>query len=258
LREFAKGRKGDKGSNEYTNVAPSVVKNVIVSIPILPNGDFDIEAQREIVEMYHVVADLKTKAKEYEQKLKELTITFEDDETGNKKDALIIDVFDLPSIKGVTKEFIERHKGNIPVYGGKRFEEPVGFIADNLTNVKYFQNCLAWNRNGTVGYVFFHKHEFTTTDDHRPMLLKKAYKNNIDLEYARYAIENILLQKFSWNDKAGKDKVEKIAILIPILSNGDFDLLAQQAIAEKYNKIEEIKTLLSYELKKIRDFSLAT
>jgi type I restriction enzyme M protein len=252
------GMKEKYGFNHAFKASKNNMKIVTLYIPVLPNGEFDLEAQKEIVEMHHVVADLKTKTKEYEQTLKKLIITFEDDETRNKKEVLIRDIFDLPSIKGVTKEFIERHKGNIPVYGGKQFEEPVGYIAGNLANVKYFDNCLAWNRNGTAGYVFFHKHEFTTTDDHRPMLLKKAYKNNIDLEYARYAIENILLQKFSWNDKAGKDKVEKIAILIPILSNGEFDLLAQQAIAEKYNKIEEIKSLLSSELKKIRDFSLAT
>lgn len=46
-------------------------------------------------------------------------------------------------------------------------------------------------------------------------------------------------------------------VTVPILPNGDFDLETQQAIAEKYNKIEEIKILLSSELKKIRDFSLA-
>lgn len=158
------------------------------------------------------------------------------------KKVLIKDVFELPPIKGVTKEFIEKNKGNIPVYGGKQFEEPVGYISNNLAGIKYFNNCLAWNRNGTTGYVFFHKHKFTTTDDHRPMLLKKAYENHIDLEYVRFAIENILLRKFSWNDKAGKEKVEKIFISIPSLPNGKFDIEAQQAVVERYNVINDLKT----------------
>lgn len=231
------------------------MKQITIDIPVIENGDFDLEVQQETIEKYNVVAELKAKAKEYEQTLKELVITIEDDITKNK-DVLINDIFELPSIKGVTKGFIEKNKGHIPVYGGKQFEEPIGYIADSLTNVKYFNNCLAWNRNGTAGYVFLHNHVFTTTDDHRPMLLKKAYETTISLEYARFVIENVLLQKFSWSDKAGKEKVGKISIPIPILPNGKFDFETQRAIAGKYNKIEEIKSLLSAELKKINDFSL--
>lgn len=228
---------------------------VTVEIPVSVSGDFDVLTQQEIIERHNVVTDIKTKAKEYERTLKELTITVEDD-LSQCKEVLIGDIFELPSIKGVTKEFIQKNKGEIPVYGGKQLEEPIGYISQNLDNVKYFNNCLAWNRNGTTGYVFFHKHEFTTTDDHRPMFLKKEYENNINLEYARISIENILLQRFSWNDKAGKDKVEKIAISIPTHPNGDFDLEAQQYIADKYKKIEEIKALLSSELKRIIDFHI--
>jgi type I restriction enzyme M protein len=171
----------------------------------------------------------------------------------NFQEVAIGSIFNLPSIKGVTKAFIDKNKGNVPVYGGKQFEEPVGFILDNLPNVKYFENCLAWNRNGTTGFVFFHQGIFSTTDDHRPMFLKKEFEKQIDLEFARFTIEKVLLQNFSWNDKAGKEKVEKITILIPMLPNGDFDIVAQRAIAEKHKKIDEIKGLLSLELKKIQD-----
>lgn len=157
------------------------------------------------------------------------------------KEVTIGSVFELPSIKGVTKAFVEKNKGDIPVYGGKQFEDPIGYILDALPNVKYFYNCLAWNRNGTTGYVFFHKHRFTTTDDHRPMILRKIYENQIDLEYARFVIENILLQKFSWNDKAGREKVEKIIISIPCFSDGSFDIDAQQEIIKKYNTLNDLK-----------------
>jgi hypothetical protein len=34
--------------------------------------------------------------------------------------------------------------------------------------------------------------------------------------------------------------------------NGDFDLVAQQEISEKYRKIEEIKKMISVELDKIK------
>lgn len=158
------------------------------------------------------------------------------------KEILIGELFELPSIKGVTKGYIEKNKGNIPVYGGKIFEEPIGFIADNLEKVKYFENCLAWNREGSVGYVFWHKHKFTTNDHHRPLKLKDEYLSKIDLEYVRNKIQETLLsQGFKWSQTASKEKVNKIAILIPVDSKGEFSLEAQQEAVEKLNVIAELK-----------------
>lgn len=158
------------------------------------------------------------------------------------KEVLISDVFDLPSIKGVTKQFIDNNKGDIPVYGGKIFEEAIGYIADDLPNVKYFENCLAWNREGSVGYVFWHKHKFTTNDHHRPLKLKDDFLSTLDLDYLRYEIQDTLLkQGFKWSQTASKEKVEKITIRIPALSNGDFDIEAQRSIIEKYNIVNDLK-----------------
>lgn len=158
------------------------------------------------------------------------------------KEVLIGDIFELPAIKGVTKGFIENNKGNIPVYGGKIFEEPIGYIAEDLTNVKYFENCLAWNREGSVGYVFWHKHKFTTNDHHRPLELKDEFLFKLDLEYLRYEIQKTLLkQGFKWSQTASKEKVKKITISIPILLNGNFDLETQQKIVEKLNVVADLK-----------------
>lgn len=160
----------------------------------------------------------------------------------NFKEVNISDIFDLPAIKGVTKTFIQKYKGDIPVYGGKINEEPIGYISDNLSNVKYFENCLAWNREGSVGYVFWHKHKFTTNDHHRPLFVKDKYKTSIDLSFARYELQNTLMnQGFKWSQTASKEKVEKLTFKIPTLPNGGFDIEAQQNIVEKYNIINDLK-----------------
>ena len=44
----------------------------------------------------------------------------------------LIELFTFPSINGLTEEFIRKHPGVIPVYGGKMTETPVGYIDDNL------------------------------------------------------------------------------------------------------------------------------
>ena len=126
------------------------------------------------------------------------------------------DFFTFPSIKGITEHFIITHPGKTPVYGGRINEWPVGFVADNLKSVKYFENCLAWNREGSIGYVFYHKHKFTTNDHHRPMILKNEYNGLLNLDYARIQIEMTLLsQGFSWGKTASKQKIGDICIDIP-------------------------------------------
>lgn len=117
-------------------------------------------------------------------------------------------LFHFPEIKGLTEKFIRSHSGEIPVYGGRQTESPVGMVADNLEGVRYFENCLAWNREGSVGYVFFHKHRFTTNDHHRPMLLKEEYIGQICLEYVRKVLQQIILSSdlFEWSKTASKEK----------------------------------------------------
>lgn len=159
----------------------------------------------------------------------------------NYKNFLISDIFDLVPIKGLTKSFINKNQGTIPVYGGKTNEIAIGYISDNLKSVKYFENCLAWNREGSVGYVFWHKHKFTTNDHHRPMILKTEYKGLVNLEYARNKIEEVLLsQGFKWSQTASKEKVAKLIFQLP-MKNNHIDLSIQDNIAEKYNLIRNFR-----------------
>lgn len=60
LRGLAKGRKGDKGKNEFTKVPSSLLKTVSVKIPIKENGEFDLEKQNEIAEQYASIENIKS------------------------------------------------------------------------------------------------------------------------------------------------------------------------------------------------------
>nr|WP_308743539.1 N-6 DNA methylase [uncultured Anaerocolumna sp.] len=156
--------------------------------------------------------------------------------------------FVFPEIKGLTEKFIRNNSGMIPIYGGRQMEEAVGHIADKLAGVKYFENCLAWNREGSVGYVFYHNHKFTTNDHHRPMVLKEEFKEIINLKYVRMMLEKTLLESddFEWSKTASKEKVKKIKIAFPVDKDGNPDYEEQQRIAlraESYDKI--IKELSS-------------
>lgn len=60
------------------------------------------------------------------------------------KEIILKDIVDFPSIKGLTQGFIHQNRGDIPVYGGRIKEEPIGYVCDNIEGAKYFENCLAW------------------------------------------------------------------------------------------------------------------
>lgn len=164
----------------------------------------------------------------------------------------LTEIFDFPSIKGLTEEFINKHLGNIPVYGGKKTETPIGFIADNIEGVKYFANCLAWNREGSVGYVFYHKHRFSTNDHQRPLILKEKYCEKVNLDYISIVLQHLLLsQGFEWSKTASKEKVQKMFIDIPIDEFGEFDIGQQNEYVVRYNRVQSVQKSLSEFLSKI-------
>jgi type I restriction enzyme M protein len=250
LRELAKGRKGENGSDEFTKVYPKMVEEVEIIMPIDDKGNFDLETQKDIVDKILFVEDIRKTIEEFKIQIKNLLIEIETDNLS--QEFLLSDVFDFPSIKGLTASFIQKNQGNIPVYGGRKDETPIGHIKDKLSNVKYFQNCLAWNREGSVGFVFWHKHRFTTNDHHRPLIVKPQFESLVDLDYMRYTLEKVLLsQGFEWSKTASKEKVEKFNVKIPILKSGIIDLNTQKEIATKYLKIDAIKKGILDELDRI-------
>jgi len=156
-------------------------------------------------------------------------------------------LFDFPRTNSkITKDFCNRNKGKIPVYASSKDEtSTLGYIPDNLKGVKYYENCLSWNRNGSVGYVFIRNHKFTTNEDHRAMLIKKEYEDKLDRLYLKFEIEKkLLLAGFSFLNKCGVAKIQAVFIEIPVDKKDEFDVLKQKELAAKYRKLQEVKTNL--------------
>ena len=175
------------------------------------------------------------------------------------KEVFIEDLFDFPSTNSkITKEFCNLNKGNIPVYASSKDENSVlGHIQDNMPNIKYYENCLSWNRNGSVGYVFVRNHRFTTNEDHRAFIIKKEYEKSLSKEYLKEIIELTLLKDgFSFLNKCGLDKIKLVQILIPIDSDGNFDLMAQAEIVKKITESQSIKSKIFVYKKQIEELNV--
>lgn len=255
LREMAKGRKGEDGEDEFTKVYPKMIENVEVPLPINSNGEIDIEAQLETTEKIKYIEELKQKIEEYKKQINGLQVEI----TSNYKvkNAKISDIFDLnakTNSSKFTKSFIEKNKGEIPVYSASKFSNlpDYGYVKDGLVGVKYFEDCLTWNIDGSIGNVFYRSGRFSLSEKVIPLILRDDFKNKLNLNFLKNIIEKeFSSQEFGFTNKAGKSKIKNIKIPIPITPSGEFDLETQKEIAQKYQKIEQIKQSILTELDKI-------
>jgi hypothetical protein len=55
FRELAKGRKGDNGEDKFTKLYPSMISEIMISVPIDVNGNIDLLAQKQIAAKYLTV-----------------------------------------------------------------------------------------------------------------------------------------------------------------------------------------------------------
>ena len=229
------------------------VANTLVEIPVTKDGFFDLQEQREMVEKYYKIEEIKYKIREYKKAINSLIIDIKSQDT-SYKEISIGELFEFPATNSkITKEFCVKNRGDIPVYASSKSEKSVlGYIKHNIRNINYYKNCLSWNRNGSVGYVFIRNHVFATNEDHRAMIVKNDFIDKIFKGYLKYEIEKKLFEAgFSFVDKCGVEKIKKVLVSIPTNGAGDFDLQKQKEISEKYYKIEEIKGHLTKELEKI-------
>lgn len=176
------------------------------------------------------------------------------------KEIQIGEIFEFPETNSkITKEFCNQNKGEIPVYASSKNEKStLGVIKDNMQGVKYYENCLSWNRNGSVGYVFIRNHRFSTNEDHRAMVIKPEYAKTLDKLYLKFEIEKkLLLNGFSFLNKCGVAKIQEVNIEIPAEKNGNFDLTEQKKLAEKYSKIKELKLKLQYMYDEISELNIS-
>jgi len=163
--------------------------------------------------------------------------------------------FSITSNSNLTKAFVRMHNGNIPVYGSSKIAQEVtyGYIKDNVKGIKYFDDCLTINRNGSAGYVFYRKGHFCINEDVTPLIVYDKYKDCLNNNYLQFEIEKITKEKFSHVKKAGKTFLKDIEILIPIDVDEHFDIHKQTEIANKYTIIKNAKAKILEQVNALMD-----
>lgn len=164
--------------------------------------------------------------------------------------------FSIGTNSGLTKSFVNENKGTIPVYGAsKNTTEPsYGYIRDNIPNVKYFDNCLTYNKDGASGYLFYRKGRFSVSEKVVPLILYPELLSTLDYEYLKFAIEEISTRNdYTYSNKATKTKFKDIIIPIPVLEDGSYNVELQKELSIKYKQVENQKEILLLKAKRLKD-----
>lgn len=228
---------------------------VTIKIPINADGSLNRDLQYETTQKYLAIKEIR---QELKMRIDELNDSIIEIEKGCRCEKVNTSrIFNFPKTNsGITKEFCLDKKiiGPIPVYGCSRSEKDVmGHIKDNLKGVRYYEDCIAWNRNGaSTGYFFYRLGRFTTNEDHRVMEIKPDYRGQLYEPYLRYILRNEVRKLgYGWENKLGKARIADINIEIPLGDDGSFDIEKQKEIANKYDKIYEMKNEIIQQLQNI-------
>ena len=241
-------KKHELGFDRTLRASLQNMEKVSVNVPCTSDGKIDRATQEETVSQYVLIKKLKARINVQLSELENAKIELTGDDTPVcTKAVLVSKVFDFPPTNSkITKRFCNENNGNIPVYGCSKSDNTVlGHIRDNLNSVKYYQDCLTWNRNGSVGYFFHRQGKFTTNEDHRVLTIKQEYSERLDPNYLKYTLQNTVRKLgYNFSNKLGKERIAKITIQIPVMNNGKFDIRIQRHIAKKCKRAYDIKQSL--------------
>ena len=174
----------------------------------------------------------------------------------NISDISIVDIVGLQEKewKPFTIEDICSIESGCDIYDNERIEGKIPYITAGASNngIKYFiantnatleENAISVNRNGSVGYSFYHKYKALYSNDCRKLKLKK-YNN----EYVALFITNQIMQqknKYSYGYKMGTGRLRRQYIQLPVDDAGepDYEYMGQYI---KNVMIKKYKDYLSY------------
>lgn len=254
LRNLAKGRKGEKGEDEFTKVYPSMLEGLSISMPVDSHGEIDMPTQNEAVEKIIFIEEIKLKIKEYQEEIKKLNI--ETPYMNSNKVVRIGDLFDVK--KGgakYTNRYIQDHKGNFPLYSSQTVDSG---IIGLINTFDFDNNSITWTTDGIyAGTVFLRSGKFSMTTHCGALILKNSVRD-ISLNFI-YSVLKENLKNHAMgeqNKRVTKNIIESVEILIPVDECESFDLQAQKEIAQKYRKVEEMKESINDELEKILELQV--
>jgi len=135
----------------------------------------------------------------------------------------------------------ERMPGLTPYVGASSLNNGICHFISNDNTTKE-GGCLSVNRNGSVGYAFFHPYNTLFSNDCRKLRLKRNSR------YAGLFIAHQITKqrhKYSYGYKMGTGRLKRQLILLPTTANGEPDWEYMEQYAKKIMH-HQLTTYLEY------------
>lgn len=151
----------------------------------------------------------------------------------------IEDICEIKSGKDIYER--ERIHGNIPYITATSVNNGIGYFVNN-SNLTLENGCISVNRNGSVGYSFYHPYNALFGNDTRKLVIKE--KNEHIGKFVSFMISE-QKSKYGYGYKMGTGRLKRQKFLLPSSEDGSIDF----RFMKKYmiiNEIEEIKKILEF------------
>ena len=172
------------------------------------------------------------------------------------KEVLVNDIFDFKRGRVISKKDLMNNAGEYPVYSSNTKENG---IFGYLNTFDFDCEGITWTTDGIyAGTTFYRNGKFSITNVCGLMTVKKEFINSIYLPFVNAVLNFRNIATGTDNKKVMTNVIlnSNITIKIPTNSKGEFNLSAQQQIAEKYQKINQIKKSIADELEKIASIEI--
>lgn len=159
----------------------------------------------------------------------------------------IEDVVEILSGRDIYGE--ERIVGNTPYISATANNNGIGHFVGN-NNLTKESGCLSVNRNGSVGYSFYHPYEALFSNDCRKLRLKESNKH-----IGIFISQQITRQrgKYGYGYKMGTARLKRQKIMLPITDTNEPDY----HFMENFMKQLEYKKLNEYLMRKTNRKAIA-
>lgn len=217
------------------------MKEQIIQLPILYDGTPDYSYMEEYMKQMEV--KVLRRYKNYLQ-TKKLEANSKNLKCNHWKEFPISDIGEILSGQDIYES--ERKGGKNPYVTATALQNGIGYFVDN-TNKTFSEGCISVNRNGSVGYAFFHPYKALFGNDTRRIY---PYNHN---RWANFFITRAITQqkdKFGYGLKLGTGRLKKQNIVLPATKDNkpDYDYM------ENYMRNVEYRLLNRYIDKRIKQF----
>jgi len=213
-----------------------------IVLPVTPSGGPDYEFME-----FYVKRLFTQKISEYEDYARKILskIVYKEVPSLAVKDwsdFFVENICDICSGMDIYDE--ERIDGNRPYISSTARNNGIGYFVNNK-NTTLESGCISVNRNGSVGFSFYHPYVALFSNDCRKLRLPEG------IHFAGFFLANQISAqraKYNYGYKMGTARLKRQKIMLPVNENGvaDFDYMEQYAKNIYYNKISQYLDYLEY------------